>query len=66
MVSPKNKHKCNIIQTDKVAFIYLFRNICKRHTHKCVIMQEEAMNLKENEAVYIGGFGGRKEKGQMI
>ena len=57
MVSPKSIHTSNIIKTKQVTFrnIYVYAFM-----HTITISEKEAMNLKENRELYMGGLGGRK------
>lgn len=43
--------------------LYIYLKIC---TYVCKTMKKEAINLKENKGSYMGEFGEKKGKGEIM
>lgn len=56
VLSPENTHTNSVIQTEQVAFT---------HTHTTT-MKKEVMNLRGNKKGYIGRFGEKDGKGEVM
>lgn len=57
----KYRQTSNIIKTEQVVFIHL-----EAHIHVITIKLKEDMNLEERKDKFIGGFGGRQGKWEII
>lgn len=68
MVSPDSMHTNIITQTEKVVFMYyVLRYVCMYTCmHVIISLKRHPLNLKKNKEEYIQGFGGRKEKEEII
>lgn len=64
----KNGHQNSIVQNKTIMFmclgIYVYMCICM---HVCnIYMESEAVDSKESNEGYVGGFGGRKRKREIM
>lgn len=65
MVSYENIHASNIIWTQQ----FIFRNMyvyTSTYMPTIIISIKEAVNLNESWEGYMGGFGGKKGKGENL
>lgn len=62
----KNGHQNSIVQNKTIMFMYLGIYVCV-YMHVCnIYMLSEAMNSKESNEGYVGGFRGRKRKREIM